>query len=166
MQTYPVIRDFCREAFVSVIPAYQADIAALRQQALAMQDKLIAIDAGEAYLIGDWEEEYHSWYDDDDGRYSVRDPDHLLDTIDEACRLVHRCVDAELYKEGCDISQILLTLEVNVDGDYVVYQALPMKECSEALFQIFKNTGGRELTLENLIQTGDEELPASLPCPP
>lgn len=151
----------------------------------------MTIDAGDVYLIGSWEEEYQDWYGDDNGDYSFQDPDHLLDTIDEACRLAHQCVDAELYKESYDLTQTLLALEVKADGDYAdytgglmdwgellsydlvsvnqkqftldalyaAYQALPTEARPQELFQIFHNTSERELTLEHLLQNGEEELP-------
>ena len=91
----------------------------LYSQVSEIKDALDVIESGDLSLTGTWNEEggYDDWYSED-GEYGFEDPDHILETIEEACQLAHRCVDLELYREGNELFQRLLALEVCVEGDY------------------------------------------------
>ncbi len=165
------------------------DTSELRGQIAALEDALAAIEHGEVCLTGTWIEGYNDW--NDDGEYRFSDPDCLLDTIEDACCLAHRCVDAELYQEGYELFVRLMALEVTTDGDYCDYtggsmewgellhydlvlvdkreftlealyaawRALPLIKRPPVLFDIFKTASVKDLTLESLLQSGEEELP-------
>jgi len=132
-------------------------------------------------------EEYDEWYSEDTEEFLYEDENNIGRTIEEGCRLVHTCVDAELYQEGYGLAEFLLTLMVVAEGEFgssqlsireleeeqiitldyekFVLEALmaaycghPLQQRPDALYGIFLNAGCEEVSLEKLMQQNKYEL--------
>lgn len=166
------------------------DTVNLQDELLLIREKLLQIDNGELCLLGDLNEEYDDWYDSCGDEFIFSDPNGVADILEDACRLVHQCVDRELYKEGYELSEQLFTLDIEIEGEYVdycgsnfdlrdiednqladldyrqlvldalyaAYKTHTMEERADVLFCILNNSRSYNITLENLLQTGHEEL--------
>ena len=166
------------------------DAANLQDVLFLIRDKLLQIDNGELCLMGDLNEEYDDWYDSCDDEFIFSDPNGVSDILEDACRLVHQCVDRELYKESFELSEQLFALEIEVEGEYAeycgsnfdlrdiednqladldyrqlvldalyaAYKTHTMEERADVIFRILHNSRSYNITLENLLQTGHEEL--------
>ncbi len=133
-------------------------------------------------------EEYDDWYDDSSEEFYYEDDSGISDMLAEACNFVHICMDMEKYKEGFEIGNQMLMIEIlceNEYGDeefslgdmvyhellycdskrvildtaYCAYRAAPLEKRPEALYGVIANAGMDEITLETVWQYGDEELP-------
>lgn len=133
-------------------------------------------------------EEYDDWYNSSCEEFLYEDREGVSDMLSEACDFIHTSMDREYDKEGMDIGcqlfrlQILCTSEygdeelsiqdmvyhnllncdleqVILDTLYCAYRAVPMKDRSGVLYEIFVNAGKSEVTLEAVMQHGEEELP-------
>lgn len=108
--------------------------------------------------------------------------------LSEACEFIHTSMDRGNDKEGMDIGRQLFRLRVLciseygdeelsiqdmvyhdllncdlvrviLDTLYCAYRAVPMKERPGVLYEILVNAGRNEITLEAVMQHGDDELP-------
>ncbi len=86
-----------------------------------IKDKLTQIENREICVYGDLNEEYDDWYNSDSDEFIFADPEGIGEIIEEACKFVHTCVDKALYKEGYEISQMLIGLKIMVGGEYQDY---------------------------------------------
>lgn len=152
---------------------------------------LAEINDGDRVLDSEYNEEWDDWYNSDADEILFSDPNGLINDIDLAIRYVHYCVDMQMYKEGCELAEILSMLEVSAEGDYNDFDGSPLgvcnlneynllgsdydtfvKEClyliymgnspdnrAEELFLIMENLGNPNVTLENIMQMGDGDLP-------
>ena len=91
-----------------------------------IKDKLTKIENWEICLSGYLNEEYDDWYNSDEDEFNFEDPEGIGIIIEEACKLVHTCVDKELYKEGYEISEMLIGLKIMVGGEYQDYSEEPL----------------------------------------
>lgn len=91
-----------------------------------IKDKLTKVENWEICLSGDLNEEYDDWYNSDDEEFIFEDPEGIGEIIEEACKFVHECVDKELYKEGYEISEMLIGLKIRVGGEYQEYSDEPL----------------------------------------
>lgn len=91
-----------------------------------IKDKLTKIENWEICLSGYLNEEYDDWYNSDEDEFNFEDPKGIGIIIEEACKLVHTCVDKEMYKEGYEISEILIGLKIMVGGEYQDYSEEPL----------------------------------------
>lgn len=156
-----------------------------------IKGKLNEINEGERCLDSEYNEEWDDWYNSDADEVLFSDSEGVLDDINAAAGLVHRCIDAEAYKEGCELAEILAFLEVMAEGDYNDFDGTPLgmreldeygllsydfktleKECvylaymgntledrPEEIFFMVNNFQCYDVSLENILQTGKEELP-------
>ncbi len=62
--------------------------------------------------------EYDDWYNSSEEEFLFEDPEDILGTIDTAIDLIHRCVDMEMYEEGCSLARKLSVIEVQDEGEY------------------------------------------------
>lgn len=151
-------------------------------------NNLKKIDAQEVMLEAILNEEYDDWYSDSVDEFYYVDNSGISDMLEEACFFVHTCVDQERYKEGCQIGKKLFLLvifceseydcgnfslwdmvfhellqcdlmQVVLDTAYCAYHAVPLQERSQVLYEVIANAGRDEITLEAIMQHGDEELP-------
>lgn len=63
----------------------------------SVKEKLENIEKWEMGLVGSLNEEYDDWYCDGSEEFLYEDPEGVLDVIENACSLVHECIDAEDY---------------------------------------------------------------------
>lgn len=79
------------------------------------------INMGEYYLDSEYNEEWDDWYNSDADEILFSDEMQLLEKIEKAIQLIHRCIDTEAYEEGEKLAEVLSTLEVTAEGDYQDY---------------------------------------------
>lgn len=152
---------------------------------------LTEINDGDRVLDSEYNEEWDDWYNSDADEVLFSDPDGLIRDIDLAIKYVHYCVDTQMYKEGCELAEILSLLEVSAEGDYNDFDGSPLGVCSldeydllnsdydtfvkeclyliymgnapdnraEELFLIMGNLGNPDVTLEDIMQMGNSDLP-------
>lgn len=92
--------------------------AALAEDIEAIKKKLTEINNGERCLDSQYNEEWDDWYNPDVDEVLFTDSEGILDDIDEAAELIHRCIDMEFYKKGYELAELLSVLEITADGDY------------------------------------------------
>lgn len=153
-----------------------------------VRNNLKIIDSQEITITGILNEEYDEWYSDSGEEFYYEDSSGISDMLAEACDFVHVCMDTERYKEGFEIGKQLFLMEIlceNEYGDtefsigelvyhellqrdlvqvildtaYCAYHAVPLKKRAETLYGVIVNAGKDEITLEAVMQHGDEELP-------
>ena len=153
-----------------------------------LQEKLTEIDEGERCLESEYNEEYDDWYNSDVPEMLFSDSEDVLKDVNQAMELIHRCVDTEAYQAGCELAERLSAMEIFTRGEYdddvltmrdlFSYDLLGcdfkhfLKEClyltymgnspedrADALFCIMGNFECYDIRLEDILQTGNEELP-------
>jgi len=153
-----------------------------------IRDNLKNIDSQEVTIIGILNEEYDDWYGDSSEEFYYEDNSGISEMLDEACDFVHICMDTERYNEGFQVGNQMLTMEIlceNEYGDgelslrdmvyhelldcdlkqvildtaYCTYRAVPPAKRPEALYGVIVNAKNDGITLEAIMQHGDEELP-------
>lgn len=154
-----------------------------------VRDNLRSIDSQEVTLTAILNEEYDDWYSDSGEEFYYEDNSGISDMLDEACSFVHTCIDRGRYKEGFKVGNQMLTMEILCDNEYdsieislgdmvhykllerdlkqvildiiyCAYCAVPAAKRPEILYGVFQNAKRDEITLEAIMQHGDEELPA------
>ena len=149
--------------------------------------QLAVINDGELVLEEVYEEMYDGWYDDEEGGILYEDPEHICEVIGEGVKLVHTCVDRELYGMGYDLADFLLAMEISTDGEYggvelsiqelasqnildfdyegfvldallAAYWGNDLEGRPDALYWMFKNSSSEKATLELLMQQSQKEL--------
>lgn len=153
-----------------------------------IRDNLKRIDSQEVTITGILNEEYDDWYDDSGGEFYYEDNSGISQMLDEACDFVHTCMDMERYKEGFSVGSQILSMEILCDNEYgdeefslgdmvyhelldcdlkrvildtayCAYHAVQPAKRPEALYGVIANGKKDEITLEAIMQHGDEELP-------
>lgn len=153
-----------------------------------VRDNLKTIDSQEVTVTAVWNEEYDDWYGDSDEEFYYEDNSGISDMLEEACDFVHTCMDREKYKEGFAVGKQLLEMEILCDNEYgdeqlslgdmarhellhcnlkrvildtayCAYRSVPPAKRPEALYEVFVSAKEDTVTLEAIMQHGDEELP-------
>lgn len=153
-----------------------------------IKDNLKKIDSQEVTITAIQNEEYDEWYDDSGEEFYYEDENGISDMLAEACVFIHTCMDEGRYKEGFEIGRQLFAMEilcfseygdeelsigdmvdyellhcnmktVIIDTLYCAYHAASLKKRPEVLYEIVVNAGNHEITLESIMQYGDEDLP-------
>ncbi len=153
-----------------------------------IRGNLKSIDSQEITITGVLNEEYDDWYDDSDEEFYYEDNSGISDMLEEACDFVHGCMDMERYKEGFTVGKQMLEMEILCDNEYggeelslgdmvhhellhcdlkqvildtayCAYHAVPSAKRQEALYGVVVNAKEDTVTLEAIMQHGDEELP-------
>ncbi len=153
-----------------------------------IRDNLKSIDSQEITLTGILNEEYDDWYDDSGEEFYYEDKSGISDMLEEACDFVHICMDTERYKEGFAVGKQMFEMEIFCDNEYgdeelslgdmvhhellhcdlkqvildtayLAYYAVPSDKRPEALYGVIVNAKEDTVTLEAIMQHGDEELP-------
>ena len=154
-----------------------------------IRDNLKSIDSQEVAITGILNEEYDDWYDDSDEEFYYQDSSGLSDMLEEACDFVHLCMDRERYQEGLNVGSQMLVMEILCESEYgdqefsirdmvyykllnydlrklvldtayCAYHAVPLAKRPEALYEVISNGKKDTITLEAVMQHGDEGLPA------
>lgn len=152
-----------------------------------VRDDLKKIDSQEITISGTLNEEYDDWYDESGDEFYYQDENGISDMLLRACDFVHVCLDREEYKKGFEIGRQLFSMEIlcisdyedeeltiedmadydlldcdlkrtALDTAYCAYCAVPPNRRTEVLYEISKNVPKDAVTLEALMQHGDEEL--------
>lgn len=84
------------------------------------------IEEGELCLVGELNERYDDWYDNDEEMFLFEDPQNVLGIIKKTCHLIHHCVDTELYGECYELVDVSMGISVWVGGDYSEYEGDPL----------------------------------------
>lgn len=153
-----------------------------------IRGNLKSIDSQEITITGVLNEEYDDWYDDSDEEFYYEDNSGISDMLEETCDFVHSCMDMERYKEGFTVGKQMLEMEILCDNEYggeelslgdmvhhellhcdlkqvildtayCAYHAVPSAKRQEALYGVVVNAKEDTVTLEAIMQHGDEELP-------
>jgi hypothetical protein len=167
----------------------------LQEQYQQLRSELKKIDSQEVVIVGVLNEEYDEWYDEGEEFY-YEDPEDIALTLAEACDFVHSSMDQEQYKEGFEIGRQLFSMEILCESDYgnddfrigdmihhellfcninqvaldtlcCAYHAVSLTERPNVLLELMKNVNSDNITLETMMQYGDDELPdffEFLPC--
>ena len=93
----------------------------IREKTADVRKKIREINAGKVSLTSVINEEYDDWYNSSAPEFLFEDPEHIFKTIKEACKLVHLCIDAELYSDSYKLADDLIATEINTLGDYAEY---------------------------------------------
>lgn len=83
-----------------------------------VRENLKSIDLQEVTITGILNEEYDDWYSDSDEEFYYEDNGGISDMLEEACGFVHICMDMEKYKEGFEIGNQMLAMEILCDNEY------------------------------------------------
>ncbi len=154
-----------------------------------VRDNLRSIDSQEITITGILNEEYDDWNDDSSEEFYYEDNSGIWDMLEEACDFLHVCMGQMRYKEGLEVGRQLLSMEILCDNEYgdeefsladmvqnelldrdlksiildalhCAYQAVPPAKCPEVLYDMIANAHEDAITLEAIMQHGDEKLPA------
>lgn len=154
-----------------------------------VRDNLKRIDSQEIMITGILNEEYDDWYDDSGEEFYYEDNSGISDMLEEACDFVHICMDRKRYREGFEVGNQMFAMEILCDNEYgseefslgdmvyrkllncslkqvildtvyCAYHAVPPIKRPEALYTIIANAEEDAITLEAIMQHGNEELPA------
>ena len=71
----------------------------------------------EEYAEG-YNQNYNSWYYDEDEPMTYYDPEHIADMVSRACSLVYSLIDSEMYQDAMQLSGELLKLKIQVESEY------------------------------------------------
>ena len=93
----------------------------------------------ERALESEYNEEWDEWQGEGD-EFIFSDPDGILDDIEEAIRVMHQCLDQELFDKGAELAQALSELFVLVTGDYEDTMTLPELVANDLLKINLKKT--------------------------
>lgn len=158
----------------------------IKQECEYMKNELEQIELGEVCLEAELNYEYDDWYDGEADEYIFSDPEGIIDVIEEAGQLLHRCVDQEEYQCGYELSDILIGMRISVCGDewygdepfisdlqyyhlsdmdyenmvldalYVTYCANQAEDRADALYRMILNSKQNGITLERIMQHSNE----------
>ena len=106
--------------------ADQEAAADFEQKRSFLRTRLERMESGELCLEGSLNPEYDDWYSSAEEEFLYSDPEGVLDIIEEACRFVHQCVDCEEYQAACELTGILIGLDIMVGGEYQEYTDAPI----------------------------------------
>lgn len=117
-----------KEAHICPEPskADQEAAADFEQKRSFLRTRLERMESGELCLEGSLNPEYDDWYSSAEEEFLYSDPEGILDIIEEACRFVHQCVDCEEYQAACELTGILIGLDIMVGGEYQEYTDAPI----------------------------------------
>ena len=106
--------------------ADQEAAADFEQKRSFLRTRLERMESGELCLEGSLNPEYDDWYSSAEEEFLYSDSEGILDIIEEACRFVHQCVDCEEYQAACELTGILIGLDIMVGGEYQEYTDEPI----------------------------------------
>ena len=111
-----------RDWFVSMISGKASKTKDSEQNVShELYNQLESIISGEYRLDSEYNEMWDEWYNDEGSEFVFEDNNGLFPIIEEACTELHRFIDSAEYNDAYRLGQLLLSLEVQVDGDYSDY---------------------------------------------
>ena len=145
------------------------------------------IQTGDRELDSEYNEEWDDWQDEEKEAYRFSDADNILDDITAAVEALHQCIDQKEYEKGAKLAEALSDLAVHVSGDcdddemrirelaaydlldidlkktikeaiYLVFMGTQEAERAEAMLTIMDQFGDYSVSLEDILQTGADEI--------
>ncbi len=96
------------------------------QKQNSLKTRLERIENWELSLEGCLNQDYDDWYNGEEEEFLYSDPRGVLNILEEACGFVHQCIDCEEYEAACELTEILIGLDIMVDGEYQEYTDQPI----------------------------------------
>lgn len=153
-----------------------------------IRDSLKSIDSEEMMITEIMNQEYDDWYDDSGEEFYYEDDSGISDILQEACDFVHICMDRQRYEEGFEIGDQIFEMEilcgtefdveefsirdlvkhellscnlkqVILDAVYCAYHTVPAAQRPETLYRMIVHGNEDAVTLEAIMQHGDEQIP-------
>lgn len=126
---------------------------------------LMEVNAGKRTLDSEYNEEWDDWYKPEEKEFNFFDPENILPDVEDGIALLHLCIDRGLFKDGCELAELLSALEVTARGDWMDSCGEPMNIETLYIFNLLdgslENTVRESLFLSYLGNTPDvraEEL--------
>lgn len=112
-----------------------------------LADKVRHISDSNRCINSELNEEWDDWYNSDEDEFFFTDDQGVLKDINNAIGLVHEAIDNQLYEEGRILAESILSVRVEVDGDYSDYMSAEF-DISELydndLLNVSRESFGRE----------------------
>lgn len=159
----------------------------LQEDVEEAMENLEEIRNEERYIRCDYNEEWDDWNGDEEDQFDFSDPEDVLEDIDEAVALLSKCIDRAEYEKGAELAEKLSSLNAPVSGDYdyssidirdmILFNLIDVdmetllkeslylvcmgkkdEERAEAMVRIMENLKNYCITLEDILETGDDEI--------
>lgn len=166
----------------------------LADQVDSLLSALDEIQAGALNLESEYNEEWDDWQDSILDAFRFSDPDNLLGDIEAAVEALHRCLDHKEYEKGAALAKKLSELSVHISGDcdvdemgiedlnaydlvcfdlekavaeamYLTYMGNSDPDRAEAMLTVLDNFNYYCTSLEQILQTGADEIDLNLLLP-
>ena len=180
------LNSFCADPSDKLIVEKETDTY-LEVRVDSILKALKEIHAGERELECEYNEQWDDWRDDEDDAYRFSDPDNLLDDITAAVNVLHQCLDKKKYAKGAELARALAELDIHVSGDYdddkmgiqeladydllevelgetikeavyLTYMGTREAGRAEAMLTVMDKFGDNSVSLEDILQTGLDEI--------
>lgn len=99
----------------------------IKKEISVLKEQLKLINSAEWTLDSEYNFEYDEWYNSEVEEFIYSDPKGVLPVIENACMMVHQCVDLEFYKEASGLADVLLELEIETEGACGEWMYEPMR---------------------------------------
>ena len=87
-----------------------------------LMDKLEEIIDGKYHLNSGYNEDYCEWdYCSEEPEFEFSDPEGILPVIGSATEMLDKLIDQARYEEAYNVSEKLLAIDLEVDGEYADY---------------------------------------------
>jgi len=153
-----------------------------------IKEILSGFDDPDRCLVGEFNEEYDDWYNDEVPMILYEDPYHLMDDVQEAIRILRELLDWERFRDAYVIADLLLHLTITGESDYdpeelslgtlfeyelltgdlrsvqldalyAAYMAHGPQDRAPTLYAFFRLAQSSGLGLEDVMQHAQRELP-------
>ena len=101
-------------------------IDSIKAELSAIMEELQKIETGEIGIGSRYNEEYDDWYCDISEEFIFEDTKEIGNIIDRACALLHTAVKSGLFSDARALSEKMMSLIVEIYGDYENYSGEPM----------------------------------------
>lgn len=162
--------------------------AEIEKETDVLKKQLKLINSAELMLDSEYNWEYDEWHNSGVEEFIYSDPKGVLPIIGNACRMVHKCVDWEFYKEASGLADLLLELEIEAEGAYgeCMWEPMQLADLAEkglldyplkklildAMYAVYHITDVKKrpeeiyrlitnnaaITLQDFLQMGSQEL--------
>lgn len=90
-----------------VVSSKQKNQVLFKQQYEQWSGVLNALEEGEKCLLEEYNEAYDDWYNSSVDEILYEDPDEIGKDLDEICKFIHKCTDAEDISMGWKLVQMV-----------------------------------------------------------
>lgn len=106
--------------------ADEYSMGSIKAELSAIMEELQKIEIGEIGIGSRYNEEYDDWYCDISEEFIFEDTKEIGNIIDRACALLHTAVKSGLFDDARALSKKMMSLIVEIYGDYENYSGEPM----------------------------------------